>query len=157
MGLYLFRQFLRRRLNHGDWGEDTSRSSVESHPREKLGGCADLAFWVGAPNPNLSLNLGIVKPHPAVFYGVAAFGFYVQVGILAMTGLTTWKLLWTRDDDEDKTLELDQDPLAASFRSIVSERPEALIFICGSFFTCLGMFFCAALIGHSTREFRYRR
>ena len=37
-------------------------------------------------------------------------------------------------------------------KSVITRVPAPMIFILGSVFMCLGMFLCAALVGHSTRE-----
>jgi len=105
-----------------------------------------------APNPNLSLNVGILKLPDGIFYSVAILGFVLQASVLVMAGLVSWKYKWTQDSTT--TSESLQHTTIAT---IIQNDRAPLTFICGSVFMCLGMYLCAALIGQSTREYIYQR
>ncbi|KAK4221252.1 hypothetical protein QBC38DRAFT_429394 [Podospora fimiseda] len=53
-----------------------------------------------APNPNLSLNAGIVRPPDWVLYVIAAAGFVLQTGVLALAGVGVWILGWNLSGSE---------------------------------------------------------
>ncbi|CAG7930457.1 unnamed protein product [Penicillium olsonii] len=83
--------------------------------------------------PNLSLNIGIKKPHKACFFAIAATGFLLQVGVLVFAGVATYLLKWGNDDSPPESYAC---PLVIS----------------GTVLVCGGMFHCAFLIGQSTKE-----
>ncbi|KAL4986628.1 hypothetical protein BDW68DRAFT_162964 [Aspergillus falconensis] len=97
---------------------------------------------VGIPNeafaPNLSLNIGIKKRHPAVYWTVAVCGFVLQTGILVLAGVITYYLEWGSNGNSPEPYAC---PLA----------------IAGTILVGCGMFLCAFLIGQSTAEQVWRR
>jgi len=94
-----------------------------------------------APNPNLSLNIGIKKQPDWVFWTIASVGFVLQGGILALAAVGVWVLHWE-----------------VSNSATTSSRTYApIMFITGSILMCSGMWGCAALIGQTTRETRFER
>jgi ankyrin repeat protein len=99
-------------------------------------------------NPNLSINVGIVKQPPAYFYAVAIIGFVLQGGVIAMAGVLSWKLQWTHDGAPDELVNI---------ATIVSTNREPIAFIIGTVALCTGMFWCAALVGQITEEEFFRR
>jgi ankyrin repeat protein len=99
-------------------------------------------------NPNLSINVGIVKQPPAYFYAVAIIGFILQGGVIAMAGVLSWELQWTHDGTPDELVNI---------ATIVSTNREPMAFIIGTVAVCTGMFWCAALVGQITEEEIFRR
>ncbi|KAK0732028.1 hypothetical protein B0H67DRAFT_679539 [Lasiosphaeris hirsuta] len=95
-----------------------------------------------APNPNLSLNVGIVKPPDWVLYVIAATGFVLQAGVLALAGTGVWILGWNLNGGGSSSASRDYAPA---------------MFITGTALMCGGMWSCAALIGQTTHEVRFRR
>ncbi|GAB1317054.1 hypothetical protein MFIFM68171_07264 [Madurella fahalii] len=94
-----------------------------------------------APNPNLSLNVGIVKPPDSVMYVVAATGLVLQAGVLALAGTGVWVLGWNLN----------------GAASSASRDYAPAMFIIGTILMCGGMWSCAALVGQTTHEVRFRR
>lgn len=124
-GLYLSRDYFSHHYENSespDWTE-VKRRQTDSANRF-------------SPNPNLSLNIGIVKRPPWVFVAIAVTGIILQVGVLVLAGVGVWVLDWTPDEQQD----------ASPGNSAV------IMFIAGTCFMCLGMGFCAALIGQTTHE-----
>ncbi|KAH6984419.1 hypothetical protein BKA56DRAFT_462149, partial [Ilyonectria sp. MPI-CAGE-AT-0026] len=124
-GLYLSRDYFSHHYKNSgspDWDE-VKRRQTDSATRF-------------SPNPNLSLNIGIVKRPPWVFMAIAATGIVLQVGVLVMAGVGVWVLNWTPDEQQDAS----------------PGNSAAIMFIAGTCFMCLGMGFCAALIGQTTHE-----
>ncbi|RYP17983.1 hypothetical protein DL765_004202 [Monosporascus sp. GIB2] len=163
MGIFLFRDHLQRLPKDGEWEARKPRGlrifnsakqdfleDANSNPSLALENSTKNPF---AANPNLLLNVGIVKLPDCVFYLVAVLGLVLQAGVLAMAGLISWKYGWTKDDETVSA----NSTQATTTTTVISDNPSALVFICGSVFMCLGMFLCAALIGHSTREYTYQR
>lgn len=126
--LYLFRHYLEKRMDPG-----TSEWDREG-----------MYFGRGAgsfaQNPNLSLNVGIKKQDDWVFYGVAALGFFLQSGVLVLAGVGVWFLGWNLNE-----------------ASSASRDYAPVMFITGTVLMCAGMWSCAALIGQTTYELRYKR
>lgn len=94
-----------------------------------------------APNPNLSLNVGIVKRADWILGAIAATGFVLQAGILALAGTGVWILGWNLNGAD----------------SSASRDYAPVMFIAGTVLMCVGMWSCAALIGQTTHEVRFRR
>ncbi|KAF5698866.1 pfs ankyrin repeats & 6-phosphofructo-2-kinase, partial [Fusarium mundagurra] len=94
-----------------------------------------------APKPNLSLNVGIKKQPDCVFFIVAAVGFVLQAGVLALAAVGVWIFRWNLND--------------AGTPATRDYAPA--MFIAGTVLMCGGMWSCAALIGQTTHELRYQR
>ncbi|KAF5009881.1 hypothetical protein FDECE_3932 [Fusarium decemcellulare] len=94
-----------------------------------------------APNPNLSLNVGIVKRPKWVFVAIAITGVLLQAGVAALAGVGVWILGWNLNGG----------------RSPASKNYAPFMFIGGTSLMCFGMWSCAYLIGQTTREVRFRR
>ncbi|KAJ3529286.1 hypothetical protein NM208_g9835 [Fusarium decemcellulare] len=88
--------------------------------------------------PNLSLNVGIKRRPPLVFWAVAAIGLVLQAGVLAFAVVATYVLKWDKDGNQPETYAC---PLV----------------IVGTVMVCCGSFLCAFLIGQSTDEQLFRR
>ncbi|KAH8724025.1 hypothetical protein GQ44DRAFT_619201, partial [Phaeosphaeriaceae sp. PMI808] len=91
-----------------------------------------------APNPNLSLNIGIKKHHPFVFWIAATLGFLLQASVMVFGMLATYKLDLRKNG---------RPPPPWAF-------PLTLT---GTTLLCSGMFFCAVLIERSTEERVFKR
>jgi hypothetical protein len=90
--------------------------------------------------PNLSLNVGIVRPPRYVFWTIATIGVVLQTGVLVLAAVDPAGLLAETPGEEE----------GGDERTSVQ---NALLFIIGTGLMCLGMGCCAALIGRTTREF----
>lgn len=99
-------------------------------------------------NPNLSINIGILKPLPWVFGVVALVGFILQSGVIVMAAVISWKLQWTTDGPPESIVDM---------ATAVSNNRSSMSFVIGTLCMCSGMLACAALIGESTEERKYRR
>lgn len=91
--------------------------------------------------PNLSLNVGIVKQEDWKFLVVAILGFILQAGILALAGVGVWVFHWNLNEGGNPS----------------SRNYAPIMFILGTVTLCGGSWVCAALIGESTQEIRYKR
>ncbi|KAM0426311.1 hypothetical protein ACHAPT_008351 [Fusarium lateritium] len=94
-----------------------------------------------APNPNLSLNIGIVKRPKWVYIAIAATGVFLQAGVLVLAGVGVWVLGWNLNGG----------------RTSSSKNYAPAMFISGTVLMCLGMWGCAYLIGQTTTEIRFQR
>ncbi|KAL6788552.1 ankyrin repeat-containing domain protein [Trichoderma sp. SZMC 28012] len=89
-------------------------------------------------SPNLSLNVGIKRKPPAIFWAVAMIGMVLQAGVLVFAVLVTYYFRWEKD----------------------GSRPESYacpLTITGTLLLCGGIFLCAFLVGESTKEQIFRR
>ncbi|RDW68803.1 ankyrin repeat domain-containing protein [Aspergillus mulundensis] len=84
-------------------------------------------------SPNLSLNIGIKKRHPAVFWIVATAGLVLQCGVLVFASIATYYLRWGTNDSP-------------------TEPYACPLVIIGTLLVSGGMFICAFLVGESTDE-----
>jgi ankyrin repeat protein len=94
-----------------------------------------------APNPNLSLNVGIRRSPDWVLWMVASIGIILQAGVLALAGVGVWILGWDLSEGGG--------PAARDYAPIM--------FIAGTILMCAGMWGCAFLIGQTTQEIRFHR
>ncbi|KAL6810058.1 ankyrin repeat-containing domain protein [Trichoderma sp. SZMC 28015] len=89
-------------------------------------------------SPNLSLNVGIKRKPPAIFWAVATIGMVLQVGVFIFAALVTYYFRWEKD----------------------GSRPESYacpLTITGTLLLCGGIYLCAFLVGESTKEQIFRR
>ncbi|KAL1610698.1 hypothetical protein SLS60_002368 [Paraconiothyrium brasiliense] len=93
-----------------------------------------------APNPNISLNIGVKKQPTWVFWTIAVVGLILQMGVIVLAAVGVWILDW--DLNEGKS-------------SAKIYAPT--MYITGSILLCIGMWSCAALIGQTTDEIRFKR
>ncbi|KAJ3532020.1 hypothetical protein NM208_g8622 [Fusarium decemcellulare] len=82
-----------------------------------------------APNPNLSLNVGIVKRPKWVFVAIAITGVLLQAGVITVAGVGVWILGWNLNGG----------------RSPTSKNYAPFMFIGGTSLMCIGMWGCAYL------------
>ncbi|KAH0432073.1 hypothetical protein CcaCcLH18_06728 [Colletotrichum camelliae] len=91
-----------------------------------------------APNPNLSLNIGIKKHRQSVPWLAAGIGLIVQTSVTLFGGLATYYWQWEKD----------------------GARPQVWAFplmAAGTMLLSCGMFGCAYIVERSTEERRFRK
>ncbi|KAF2681481.1 hypothetical protein K458DRAFT_282784, partial [Lentithecium fluviatile CBS 122367] len=134
-GLYLSRNYFEDRVA----SENPHWKKVRGASLKSLNGKANrgAAF---APNPNLSLNVGVRKQPPWVFWAIAAIGLVLQIGVVVLAGVGVWILDWNLNEAEG---------------SAKDYAPS--MYITGTLLLCGGMWSCAALIGQTTDEIRFKR
>ncbi|KAI9853997.1 MAG: hypothetical protein M1813_001588 [Trichoglossum hirsutum] len=123
-GLYPFRQYLKTTMGRSKWKEDAVADD------EHLDNFA--------PNPNLSLNIGIKKGPSWVFWAVALFGLSTQCTVLVFAA---WAAYVGRLSKNGQPMR--QWAFPATFA--------------GTLLLCGGMFFCSFLVERSTRERFFKR
>ncbi|OCL03242.1 hypothetical protein AOQ84DRAFT_419951 [Glonium stellatum] len=130
-GLLSFKQYLQLKGENADWEEigakkQSSQEQLESGSLNQF-----------APNPNLSLNIGIKKQPLRLFQAAAVLGFALQAGIVVFAFIAKYIL----------NLKKNGEPM----------RPWSLpLTFTGSILLCLGMFLCAYLVEQSTSERIFR-
>ncbi|KAH6714364.1 hypothetical protein BKA61DRAFT_673660 [Leptodontidium sp. MPI-SDFR-AT-0119] len=117
-----------------------SSSSSGSSVQGEVDGNKPSRAILFALNPNLLLNVGIVKRSRWVFFAVAAVGFVLQAGVVALAGIGVWILHWNLNGDASASTDY-----------------APIMFIAGTTLMCGGMWSCAALIGQTTHELCYKR
>lgn len=102
-GIYSFQDYLKTGRGREEWAPqqgflERRKRAREAEPDEH--GAALRKVVKFAPNPNLSLNIGI-RPHGRIwFIAAAALGVMLQVAVLVWAVLTRYYLRWTRDSRE---------------------------------------------------------
>ncbi|KAK3995331.1 ankyrin repeat domain-containing protein 50 [Cladorrhinum sp. PSN332] len=124
---------------------DTEFLSGESDPSKTIEGTLDTST---VQNPNISINIGIVQPPEWMLQLVAVLGLFLQGGVIAMAAVISWRLQWNTEGPPDTLV---------GRTNAISANRSAMAFVLGTFCLCIGMLACAALIGESTDERRYRR
>ncbi|KAL2692498.1 hypothetical protein Neosp_002908 [[Neocosmospora] mangrovei] len=94
-----------------------------------------------APNPNLSLNVGILKRPKWVHIAISVTGVILQAGVLLLAGVGVWVLGWNLNGG----------------RTSATKHYAPVMFIAGTILMCFGMWSCAYLIGQTTEEVRFQR
>jgi len=135
VGLYLSRNYFEDRIasETPDWKRVRGTASAQPHGKITKG----TAF---APNPNLSLNVGVRKQPSWVFWVIAVVGLVLQIGVVVLAGVGVWILDWNLNEAEG---------------SAKNYAPS--MYITGTVMLCFGMWSCAALIGQTTDEIRFKR
>ncbi|KAL6799555.1 hypothetical protein GGI42DRAFT_327833 [Trichoderma sp. SZMC 28013] len=131
-GIYTFREFAKQ--NPKKWTRVQPPESPESPDNNEAVSDAFAQNF----SPNLSLNVGIKRKPPAIFWTVAMIGIVLQAGVLVFAVLVTYYLRWEKD----------------------GSRPESYacpLTIAGTLLLCGGIFLCAFLVGQSTKEQIFRR
>ncbi|KAI9151532.1 Ankyrin repeat domain-containing protein [Paramyrothecium foliicola] len=153
-GIYLSTEYFRDAEERG-WREvgrkrrtkDKERTAITSptadqaftnSPRNTFYSTNDDMDGEFAPNPNLSLNIGIKKHSAYIYWAAAALGLIAQTSVFVFAALITYKLGWKKDDKP-------HDPWAF---------PLALS---GTIGIIIGMFGCAFLVNDSTKERHFER
>ncbi|KAF2872568.1 hypothetical protein BDV95DRAFT_519432, partial [Massariosphaeria phaeospora] len=135
VGLYLSRNY----FEDGTASENPYWQKVKESSPGRPGSTAGRAPAF-APNPNLSLNVGVKKQPSWVFWAIAALGLVLQLGVLVLAGVGVWILDWNLNEAEG---------------SAKDYAPS--MYITGTLLLCGGMWSCAALIGQTTDEIRFKR
>lgn len=134
-GIHLFRDYLDTDSSQEEW-KDTAKSGEPDDSGE--GKPEDKSAHHFAPNPNLSLNVGIKKQSQYIAQAAAAVGFLAQSSVFVVAIVVTYVL----------GLEKDGKPML----------PWACpMTILGSLMLCAGMFLCANLVERSTKERVFQR
>ncbi|KAF2830250.1 hypothetical protein CC86DRAFT_240039, partial [Ophiobolus disseminans] len=94
-----------------------------------------------APNPNLSLNIGIRRPPGWILWCIACVGILLQLGVLVLAGTGVWILGWSLSEGDD----------------LAARDYAPIMFIIGTILMCIGMWGCAFLIGQTTQELSFER
>ncbi|KAL7787560.1 hypothetical protein V8C43DRAFT_323931 [Trichoderma afarasin] len=131
-GINISREYFQMAKQNGAGWEEQGEEKP-SHDAESRSLPTKNTFDNFAPNPNLSLNIGIVKRSSFVYIGASIVGFLAQTSVLVLSALITYKLHWKKNGNSI-------DPWAFPF-----------IFV-GTVFVCFGMFLCATLVNDSTKE-----
>ncbi|KAI9858396.1 MAG: hypothetical protein M1813_007500 [Trichoglossum hirsutum] len=126
-GLSSFPDYLRAKSDDAEWEEvgPMRPKKIES---------ATMDF---APNPNLSLNVGIKKQPRRVYQAAALLGFWLQAGVLVFASVAMYILHYKKNDRPMRPW---------SFPPTFT----------GTVLLCLGMFSCAYLVERSTEERVFR-
>ncbi|QYT06118.1 ANK_REP_REGION domain-containing protein [Trichoderma simmonsii] len=131
-GIKISREYFQMAKQNGagweEQGEEKPSHDAENRPSPTKNTLDNFA-----PNPNLSLNIGIVKRSSFVYIGAAIVGFLAQTSVLVLSAIITYKLHWKKNGNSI-------DPWAFPF-----------IFV-GTVCVCFGMFLCATLVNDSTKE-----
>ncbi|KAM0424957.1 hypothetical protein ACHAPT_009758 [Fusarium lateritium] len=139
-GIYPFPEYVRTERGGKEW--DLQQSSSESREDLYLSASSEEGVTTQkparfAPNPNLSLNIGIKPKAHGWFVASAAVGAVMQLFVLVWAGLARYYYKWVRDGQEDKYA-----------------FPLTVI---GTILLSLGMGLCAHLIASKTEERVYQR
>ncbi|KAL5083145.1 hypothetical protein Trisim1_001938 [Trichoderma cf. simile WF8] len=132
VGINISREYFQMAKQNGAGWEEPGEEKP-SHDAESRPSLTKNTFENFAPNPNLSLNIGIVKRSSFVYIGAAIVGFFAQTSVLVLSAVITYKLHWKKNGNSI-------DPWAFPF-----------IFV-GTVCVCFGMFLCATLVNDSTKE-----
>ncbi|KAL7787576.1 hypothetical protein V8C43DRAFT_316829 [Trichoderma afarasin] len=131
-GIYTFQEFIKK--NPEKWTRIQPPESPESPDNSETKSDAFAQNF----SPNLSLNVGIKRKPPVIFWTVAMIGMVLQASVLVFAVLVTYYFRWDKD----------------------GSRPESYacpLTITGTLLLCGGIFLCAFLVGESTKEQVFRR
>ncbi|KAI0490415.1 hypothetical protein F4859DRAFT_520234 [Xylaria cf. heliscus] len=131
-GIYSFRDYVKGERGKQEW---ILQQGTSSRPGERGSGQQTRTRF--APNPNLSLNIGIKPLSRSWFIAASAFGTMLQYFVLIWATLTRYYYQWIRHSREDD--------YAVPFTVV------------GTILLCLGMALCANLIETKTEEHVYQR
>lgn len=120
----------------------------KSFTKEEVNLSFDSTNSVLLSNPNLSINVGIVKLPRYYFYILAGFGFILQAGVVILSYVLSWRLRLGKSGEQEDL---------QNVRMAFKRDPTPIMFMVGTISVCSGMFWCAYLIGSSTNEDHYRR
>lgn len=99
-GIYSFQEYIKTEKGSKEWRpRQHSGTRSKDHEAGPRAGGGDVVF---APNPNLSLNIGI-KPHNRLwFIAAAATGVALQLSVLLWATLARYYYQWTRNSSEGR-------------------------------------------------------
>ncbi|KAK1236946.1 hypothetical protein MKX08_007894 [Trichoderma sp. CBMAI-0020] len=138
-GIYSFPKYIKTERGMEEWTlkQKSLRTRRDSMGSNESGEVPQQTKAVFAPNPNLSLNIGI-RPHNRLwFLAAATMGVILQLFILLWAALTRYYFRWLRNGREDQY--------------------SVPLTVIGTILLCLGMAECAHLIESKTKEQIYQR
>ncbi|GFF42323.1 hypothetical protein IFM58399_06570 [Aspergillus lentulus] len=127
-GIYPFKHFIYRSEEWIEEGRRKTEVEPDAEAEEQLNE-RKLSF---APNPNLTLNIGIRFYPTRLLVITAGVGVSLQLGILIWAGIARYRLGWTRGDFQD--------------------RYGVPVLVIGTALLSTGMVRCAQLVEGSTKE-----
>ncbi|KAI0848150.1 putative ankyrin repeat protein [Daldinia vernicosa] len=133
-GIYSFGQYIKTERGREEWNETQKRNKSAGSDEENSTREEPIRF---APNPNLSLNIGIKPLRRGWFVFAAILGIMMQFFVLVWAVLTRYHFQWTRNSNED-------------YYAV----PLTVI---GTVLLCLGIALCAYLIESKTKEHVFER
>ncbi|OMP88223.1 hypothetical protein BK809_0002980 [Diplodia seriata] len=145
-GIHTFQQYIRSGRGKEEWEEslgqnapDLPEGEEETDPESRRSSTNPKQQGF-APHPNLSLNVGIKKRSPLVFFVAAISGFLIQSGVLIFAGLSvfTFRKKFERDDKP-------VDVYAFPFTFF------------GTILLCFGTGMCGHIVERSTKERIFQR
>ncbi|GAP88662.1 putative ankyrin repeat domain-containing protein 28 [Rosellinia necatrix] len=137
-GIYSFEEYVEAGRGQTEWKlQQRVQSYEQDYEQDYEQGHDGQTLPHFAPNPNLSLNIGIKRHARGWFIAAAAFGFITQSFVLVWAVLTRYHYQWIRNSREDAYAV----PLTAI----------------GTVLLGLGMGLCAHLIESKTKEQIYER
>lgn len=122
-GIFLFEDYIYLPPAKTGWMENGRRIDLDSRKNS----VSDFA-----PNPNLSLNIGI-KKHTKGTWTAAVIGLALQLWIIAFAALVTYYWRWKKNNH-------------------YTQNWAFGLMVAGTVTQCVGMYCCAALIETSTKE-----
>ncbi|KAH0551191.1 hypothetical protein GP486_007482, partial [Trichoglossum hirsutum] len=141
-GIYPFKDYIRTPRGQQEWEERPAEVMFTIRRRKRSlksteNGNASSPSTRFAPNPNLSLNVGIKSRSEAWFIIAAVLGFTLQTAVLAWAALARYAFRLIRGGSRD---------VYAVSMTVV-----------GTVFLCSGMTLCAFLVERSTKERLFER
>ncbi|KAK8108386.1 Ankyrin repeat-containing domain protein [Apiospora sp. TS-2023a] len=139
-GIHSFPDYVETERGKEEWEElSTQKEKAEkySDPEPGKQGSVPPKSVRFAPNPNLSLNIGIKPLHRLWFLAAAALGIMLQLSVLVWAALTRYHYRWLKDSREDDY--------------------AVILTAVGTFSLCFGMGLCAHLIESKTKECAFKR
>ncbi|ETR99620.1 hypothetical protein M419DRAFT_85898, partial [Trichoderma reesei RUT C-30] len=136
-GINISREYYQKSIRNDTRWQEKGQYHFDNEAKSTSSFTID-AFDSFAPNPNLSLNIGIVKRSSFVYAMAALFGFLAQSSVIVLAGIVQYKLKWQKNES---TI----DPWAFPF------------ILAGTICVCYGMYLCAALVNDSTKERVFER
>lgn len=131
-GIFLFEDYIKTTPRKIGWMENNRIIDPESRKSALEG--TEPHF---APNPNLSLNIGI-KKHTKGTWVASVIGLALQLWIIAFATLATYHWRWKKNNHHTQNWAFG-------------------LMVAGTVTQCFGMYCCAALIERSTKERKFTR
>ncbi|KAI0172914.1 putative ankyrin repeat protein [Hypoxylon sp. FL1284] len=134
-GIYSFREYVGTNKGKEEWKNQPKMpsSSVEEGQKDDRGQFA--------PNPNLSLNIGIKPRSRSWFIAAVMTGVMMQLFVLVWAVITRYHYQWTRGNTQEA----------------FADEYAVPVVILGTCLLCLGMALCAWLIESKTDERIFHR
>ncbi|PGH02357.1 hypothetical protein GX51_04665 [Blastomyces parvus] len=140
-GIYSFEDYLKKPRN--EWRElkkpfDDEERLSSLFNRGKTESLESMSSQLNfAPNPNLSLNVGLKKRKRSWYIAACIFGILLQSGVLAWAAIARYHYKFLRDDLQD-----------------IYAVPMTFL---GTILLCTGIALCASLVERGTRERVFER